>query len=132
LQLSHLLTAFSHYPLRLDLRTDQADPAGSFRVVDREHGDLEVLRDGTSQYRVETRPRTLADFEPTCWWHRTSPASRFTLDLDHRHRWRGQDCRQAESGHQGEQRAHAHSGRGLLRVHAGSVTRGGDTTMRRG
>jgi N-hydroxyarylamine O-acetyltransferase len=30
---------------------------------------------------LETRPRALADFEPTCWWHRTSPKSHFTRSL---------------------------------------------------
>jgi N-hydroxyarylamine O-acetyltransferase len=68
----------SHYPLRLDTRTDQADPGGTFRVADTADGDLEVIRDGRPQYRVELRPRTLGDFEPTCWWHQTSPRSPFT------------------------------------------------------
>jgi N-hydroxyarylamine O-acetyltransferase len=40
-----------------------------------------VLRDGEPQYRVEPRARALADFEPTCWWHRTSPKSTFTRSL---------------------------------------------------
>jgi N-hydroxyarylamine O-acetyltransferase len=68
----------SHYPLRLDTRTDQADPGGTFRLVDTADGDLEVLRDGQPQYRVEGRPRSLGDFEATCWWHQTSPRSHFT------------------------------------------------------
>jgi N-hydroxyarylamine O-acetyltransferase len=34
--------------------------------------------DGQPQYRVEARPRTLGDFEATCWWHQTSPRSHFT------------------------------------------------------
>jgi N-hydroxyarylamine O-acetyltransferase len=68
----------SHYPLRLDTRTDQADPGGTFQVVDTADGDLDVIRDGQLQYRVEGRPRTLGDFEPTCWWHQTSPRSQFT------------------------------------------------------
>jgi len=68
----------SHYPLRLDIRTDQADPGGTFRLADTADGDLDVIRDGQLQYRVEGRPRTLADFEPTCWWHQTSPRSHFT------------------------------------------------------
>ena len=37
--------------------------------------------DGQPQYQVETRPRRLADFEPTCWWHQTSPTSHFTQSL---------------------------------------------------
>ena len=68
----------SHYPLRLDTRTDQVDPGGTFRLADSDDGDLDVIRDGQPQYRVEARPRTLADFEPTCWWHQTSPRSHFT------------------------------------------------------
>jgi N-hydroxyarylamine O-acetyltransferase len=68
----------SHYPLRLETRTDQPDPGGTFRLVDTADGDLDVLRDGQPQYRVEARPRTLGDFEPTCWWHQTSPRSHFT------------------------------------------------------
>jgi N-hydroxyarylamine O-acetyltransferase len=68
----------SHYPLRLESRTDQTDPGGTFRLVDTADGDLDVLRDDQPQYRVEARPRTLADFEPTCWWHQTSPRSHFT------------------------------------------------------
>jgi N-hydroxyarylamine O-acetyltransferase len=68
----------SHYPLRLDTRTDQADPGGTFRLADTADGDLDVIRDGEPQYRVEARPRALGDFEPTCWWHQTSPRSHFT------------------------------------------------------
>jgi N-hydroxyarylamine O-acetyltransferase len=73
--------SFCRYPLRLDERGDQQDPDGTFRVVEREYGDLEVLRDGQPQYRVEARPRVLADFGPTCWWQRTSPESHFTQSL---------------------------------------------------
>jgi N-hydroxyarylamine O-acetyltransferase len=68
----------SHYPLRLDTRTDQADPGGTFRLADTADGDLDVIMDGQPQYRVEARPRTLGDFEATCWWHQTSPRSHFT------------------------------------------------------
>jgi N-hydroxyarylamine O-acetyltransferase len=28
--------------------------------------------------RIETRPRSLADCVPTCWWQQTSPLSHFT------------------------------------------------------
>jgi N-hydroxyarylamine O-acetyltransferase len=69
---------FAQRPLRLDVRTDQADPGGAFRVVESGDGDLDVLQDGEPQYRLEPRPRVLADFEPTCWWHQTSPRSHFT------------------------------------------------------
>lgn len=71
----------SHFPLRLDSGGDQQDPGGTFHLVDRDDGDLDVLRDGTPQYRLELRPRELRDFEAGCWYHRTSPASHFTRSL---------------------------------------------------
>lgn len=58
----------SRYPLRLAGRADQPDPGGTFRLADAPAGDVAVLRDGEPQYRVEPRPRALADFAPTCWW----------------------------------------------------------------
>jgi len=70
----------SDYPLLLDSRTAQADPAGRFLLADAPHGDLDVLRDGQPQYRMELRERSLADFVPTCWWQQTSPLSHFTAD----------------------------------------------------
>ena len=73
--------SFSHYPLRLDLRTEQSDPGGTFRIQEAAAGDLDVLRDGEPQYRLEMRPRNLADFEPTCWWQATSPGSHFVKSL---------------------------------------------------
>ncbi|MDF9816401.1 arylamine N-acetyltransferase [Streptomyces sp. SPB162] len=70
---------FTHHPLRLDSREDQPDPSGGvFRIVDAPGGDLDVLKDGEPEYRLEQRPRELVDFEPTCWWQSTSPASHFT------------------------------------------------------
>jgi N-hydroxyarylamine O-acetyltransferase len=71
----------SSYPLRLDSREEQADPGGTFRIAETADGDLDVLRDGQPQYRLEPRPRSLADFEPTCWWQQTSPRSHFTRSL---------------------------------------------------
>jgi N-hydroxyarylamine O-acetyltransferase len=78
----------SHLPLDPDERGDQQDPAGTFRVVETrgepdggQEGDLDILRDGTPQYRIEPRPRVLADFEAGAWYHRTSPASHFTTSL---------------------------------------------------
>jgi N-hydroxyarylamine O-acetyltransferase len=68
----------SDYPLLLDARDDQDDPAGRFRLTDVGAGDIDVLKDGMPQYRVETRERSLADFAPTCWWQQTSPLSHFT------------------------------------------------------
>jgi N-hydroxyarylamine O-acetyltransferase len=71
----------SSYPLRLDSREEQADPGGTFRIAETADGDLDVIRDGQPQYRLEPRPRSLADFEPTCWWQQTSPRSHFTRSL---------------------------------------------------
>jgi N-hydroxyarylamine O-acetyltransferase len=64
-------------PLRTDTEDDQPDLFGNFRVVGAEQGDLDVLRDGEPQYRVERRPRRMLDFEPTCWWQQTAPTSHF-------------------------------------------------------
>ena len=68
----------SDYPLRLDARDDQDDPAGRFRLADAEAGDIDVLKDGKPEYRLETRERSLADCVPTCWFQQTSPLSHFT------------------------------------------------------
>ncbi len=71
----------SHHPLRLDVRGGQLDPGGSFRIIERSDGDIDVTMDGAPQYRIEPRPRVLGDFEATCWWHQTSPRSHFTRSL---------------------------------------------------
>ncbi|MFJ5139637.1 arylamine N-acetyltransferase [Streptomyces sp. NPDC088707] len=71
----------SHFPLRYEDRGDQADPGGVFRLVDTAEGDVDVLRDGKPQYRVELRPRHLADFAAGAWYHRTSPDSHFPRSL---------------------------------------------------
>jgi N-hydroxyarylamine O-acetyltransferase len=68
----------SVYPLALDSRGTQDDPAGQFVLADTDDGDVDVLRNGQPQYRVEMRERSLADFAPTCWWQATSPLSHFT------------------------------------------------------
>ncbi|WNI24835.1 arylamine N-acetyltransferase [Streptomyces sp. ITFR-16] len=80
-------------PLALDDRSQQEDPRGVFRIApvpaeggaDHEggecgagQGDLDVLRDGVPQFRLESRPRVLADFRAGAWYHRTSPDSSFT------------------------------------------------------
>jgi N-hydroxyarylamine O-acetyltransferase len=70
-----------HHPVRLDVRADQPDPAGTVCLLDAEDGDLDVVLDGVLLYRLEAHPRTLADFEPTCWWQQTSPAAYFTQNL---------------------------------------------------
>ncbi|MFG2898312.1 arylamine N-acetyltransferase [Streptomyces zaomyceticus] len=71
----------SHFPLRFEGRGDQQDPGGVFRIVEGAEGDLDVLRDGKPQYRVERRPRELADFTAGAWYHRTSPDSHFPRSL---------------------------------------------------
>ncbi|MFF3324400.1 arylamine N-acetyltransferase [Streptomyces sp. NPDC002889] len=71
----------SHHPLALEERGEQSDPAGTFRIVGAPDGDLDVLRDGEPQFRLDQRPRELADFEAGAWYHRTSPASHFTQSL---------------------------------------------------
>jgi N-hydroxyarylamine O-acetyltransferase len=71
----------SHHPLRLDSRAEQADPVGVFEIRDGDDGDLDVIQDGSPQYRLEVRARQLADFEAACWWHQTAPKSHFTSSL---------------------------------------------------
>jgi len=71
----------SLHPLRLDDAGPQLDPHGTFQVSRTPEGDLDILRDGRPQYRAETRPRRLADFEPACWWQQTSPDSHFRRNL---------------------------------------------------
>ncbi|HZF88289.1 arylamine N-acetyltransferase [Streptomyces sp.] len=87
--------AHSHYPLSWRDRGEQADPAGSFRIVEAgpdaagarggsgtaDAVDLDLLKDGEREYRLETRPRVLADFVTGAWWHSTSPESHFTRSL---------------------------------------------------
>jgi N-hydroxyarylamine O-acetyltransferase len=68
----------SVYPLLLESRAEQDDPAGLFQLADAADGDVDVLRDGKPQYRIETRARLLDDFVPTCWYQQTSPSSHFT------------------------------------------------------
>ncbi|GAA2726363.1 MULTISPECIES: arylamine N-acetyltransferase [Streptomyces] len=71
----------SQVPLRLAERGEQTDPSGVFRLVETQEGDLDVVRNGEVQYRLERRPRELADFEGGSWWHRTSPQSPFTRSV---------------------------------------------------
>lgn len=73
--------AHASYPLRQDWPEAQADPGGEFLVVDAPDGDIDVLLNGAPQYRLESRPRELSDFAPTCWWQQTSPDSHFTRSL---------------------------------------------------
>lgn len=69
------------YPLRVETGFDQIDPAGTFRVDRAGRGDLDVVRDGTLQCRIEEHPRDLADFTAMCWYQCTSPESHFTRSI---------------------------------------------------
>lgn len=73
----------SHYPLAYGERGEQEDPGGTFRVVAAgpDAADLDVVRNGKPEYRLETRPRVLGDFVAGAWWQSTSPVSRFTRSL---------------------------------------------------
>ncbi|MFJ6928066.1 arylamine N-acetyltransferase [Streptomyces nigra] len=83
--------AHSHHPLALGTGEQQVDPAGVFRIVEAgpdaagvrggQEADLDVVMDGRPEYRLERRPRVLADFVSGAWWHSTSPASHFTQSL---------------------------------------------------
>ncbi len=87
--------AHSHLPLAFGERGEQEDPGGTFRIVEAgpdaagvrgghhtvEAADLDVIRDGRPQYRLERRPRVLGDFVAGAWWHSTSPVSHFTRSL---------------------------------------------------
>ncbi|HXR72523.1 arylamine N-acetyltransferase family protein [Actinocrinis sp.] len=68
----------TEFPLRLDDREEQKDPGGVFRIQTTADGDLDVYRDGTAQYRIEQRPRELADFTIAHGFQRYAPASHFT------------------------------------------------------
>lgn len=72
---------FSRHPLRLSGVDAQADPDGEFLLLDAPYGDIDVLRDGKPQYRLERRPRPLTAFVPMAWWQSTSPESHFTRSL---------------------------------------------------
>ncbi|WP_030953003.1 arylamine N-acetyltransferase family protein [Streptomyces sp. NRRL S-481] len=87
--------AHSHLPLAFGERGEQEDPGGTFRIVEARPdaagvrgghdtsaaADLDVIRDGRPQYRLEVRPRVLGDFTADVWWHSTSPVSHFTRSL---------------------------------------------------
>ncbi len=68
--------SFTLHPLSWTSREDQKDPFGTFRLADA-GDDVEVLMNGEPCYRVERRPRELAEFVPTCWWQQTAPESHF-------------------------------------------------------
>lgn len=69
------------HPLALETRTEQVDPCGRFRLREAPQGDLDLLRDGSRQFRLDLRPRVPADFRAGAWYHRTSPDSHFSRSL---------------------------------------------------
>jgi N-hydroxyarylamine O-acetyltransferase len=73
--------AHSRFPLRLDTAEPQADPYGTFQVVPAPRADVDVLKDGKPQYRLEDRPRDLEEFAAMCWYQQRSPESMFTRSL---------------------------------------------------
>ncbi|MYQ40162.1 MULTISPECIES: arylamine N-acetyltransferase [unclassified Streptomyces] len=69
------------HPIELETRTEQVDPCGRFRLREAPQGDLDLLRDGSRQFRLDLRPRVPADFRAGAWYHRTSPDSHFSRSL---------------------------------------------------
>ncbi|WP_245641842.1 arylamine N-acetyltransferase family protein [Nonomuraea candida] len=65
----------ARHPLRWTPGLPQRDPHGTFELARAPHGDTDLLRDGRLQYRLEDRPRLVADFEAMWWWLRHSPES---------------------------------------------------------
>ena len=72
---------FATRALDLGERGEQPDRVGTFIVSEAPDGELDVAWDGRAVYRLDPRPRLLADFVPMAWWHRTSPTSPFTQGL---------------------------------------------------
>ncbi|MFI2432128.1 arylamine N-acetyltransferase [Streptomyces sp. NPDC018693] len=72
----------SHYPLVFGERGEQVEAGGVFRIVESGgEGEVDIVRNGKAEYRLELRPRVLEDFVTGAWWHRTSPKSGFTRSL---------------------------------------------------
>jgi N-hydroxyarylamine O-acetyltransferase len=101
--------AFVHHPLRFDEAGEQIDPAGTYRLERLANGDIVVVESDQPVYRLEPRPRELAEFVPTCWWQQTSPDSHFThgpicsiLTADGRVTVRGRTLIETKSGARNE------------------------------
>jgi N-hydroxyarylamine O-acetyltransferase len=65
-------------PILLIPEVEQTDTAGAFVLRPAPDGSLDLLCDGAEQYRVTPVARLLADFEPGCRYHQSSPDSPFT------------------------------------------------------
>lgn len=68
----------SRHPLRLAERGVQPDHNGEYRIADAAGGDIELVHDGVTRLRLETRARDERDFGPTLWWFSTAPESPVT------------------------------------------------------
>ncbi|GAA3848639.1 arylamine N-acetyltransferase [Saccharothrix violaceirubra] len=64
---------FGRFPLPVMAPGGRVD---GVEVVDVD-GDLDVRLDGVTQFRLETRPRSLDEFGATSWYHQTWPGSYF-------------------------------------------------------
>jgi N-hydroxyarylamine O-acetyltransferase len=65
-------------PILLMADVAQADTAGAFVLRPAPDGSLDMLCDGVEEYRLTPASRALADFEPGCRYHQSSPDSPFT------------------------------------------------------
>ena len=66
------------HPLRLDERGEQHDPAGTFRIEQRDDRDWLLSSSSHPEYLFSLEPHTLADYAGMCHYHQTSPQSSFT------------------------------------------------------
>lgn len=71
----------SLYPLSFEEEIEQHDPAGVFLIRRISNGDWDLYRGDALQYRIESHPRELADFEGMCWYHQSSSRSHFTRSV---------------------------------------------------
>ncbi|MFF3212582.1 arylamine N-acetyltransferase [Streptomyces sp. NPDC002886] len=68
-------------PLVLGTHVPQYDPQGVYSFGQEHRGEFDLFMDGEPMYRVDGRPRELAEFRPSLWWFRTSPDSPFMQDV---------------------------------------------------
>jgi N-hydroxyarylamine O-acetyltransferase len=71
----------SRWPLRLDIRTPQVDPHGTYQLEEAPDGDIDLFIDGAPLYRMEMRARTIGFCRPFLWWYQTAPDSPFAQRL---------------------------------------------------
>jgi N-hydroxyarylamine O-acetyltransferase len=68
-------------PVRYGVPQPQPDVAGAVSFREAPQGDLDVLLNDEPQFRLDQRPRELAEFEATCWYQQTWPESHFRTSL---------------------------------------------------